>query len=290
MRYASNHMRCNLWQIGFLSCLVAVLLSSCLEDQAAAKAKQRQVSVQEPETVENPNGLPEIIVGNTSTVQLPITFEDGSGLSADIITALNEVQEDYYFLNKEVPAKRLIALMESGRIQVAAFHNINWGFDAAVFTRTRDIIQTKDVYVTLASYPKCNEYLDDPIAQSKVGVLGFHYSFYRPEDVVEDYEETYNLNLVTDELKVLKMIEAQRAKIGIVSTLTLDYLEKTDPQFRRLFVVSSHTDGVYQRYFVLSKQAPITADQLDNYFVRLRDNGKMRTLLQKYGVEGLLVD
>lgn len=225
----------------------------------------------------------EVYVAATE-VQLPLTFEDGSGLSKSVIDGLNEVQKDFKFIFKSIPTKRLYSEVQKGLVHVAAFHNMHWGWDDTQVDKSLDLLSTGDVYIALKDKNKDQSFFDNVGKTSMIGVLGFHYKYANFTTDVETLKNEYNTQTVADESTVIKIITKKRAEIGVVSLTLLNYIKKTDAKTYKKLLISDRYDTQYVRHFIVSKNAPITAQQLNDILKKLSKSGKLKKIYAKYGL------
>lgn len=226
-----------------------------------------------------------ISVGVTDTCQQPITFEDGEGLSKDIVDELNAMQDDFQFTHEVIPTKRLEEMVKSGKIDIAAFHNLAWGWTEESVEKSIDLINAKDVYVALKKDQRDEKFFEDLDNRSKIGVMGFHYSFIESDLTPEQLKSQFNLDTVHSEKAVVDMVISERCEVGIVSTLTLQYLMKKSPEKHTKLLISEKYDTKYDRYYVLKKGISIKKDQFDSLLLKLHESGKLKELFKKYGLD-----
>ena len=226
-----------------------------------------------------------ISVGVTDTCQQPITFEDGQGLSKDIVDELNAMQDDFQFTHEVIPTKRLEEMVKSGKIDIAAFHNLAWGWTKESVEKSIDLINAKDVYIALKKDQRDEKFFEDLDNRSKIGVMGFHYSFIENDLTPEQLKSKFNLDTVHSEKAVVDMVLSERCEVGIVSTLTLQYLMKKSPEKHTKLLISEKYDTKYDRYYVLKKGISIKKDQFDSLLLKLHESGKLKELFKNYGLD-----
>ena len=259
--------------------ILCIILSGC--------KGEKSVKPGETSTPENSRELVRkvVAVGVTDTCQQPITFEDGSGLSRDIINELNTMQSEYHFTHEIIPTKRLEDLGKSGRIHIVSFQNILWGWQGMDIGKSMNLMTSKDVFIALAEEGRTEDYFNTFDSRSKIGVMGFHYKFIEDGLSQEEQLKRHSLISVRSEKAVVDMVLSKRGEIGIVSTLTLQYLMKTSPATHARLLISKKFDTAYDRYYIIMNKSPIRSEQLDALLLKMKESGRLKKLFDKYGLE-----
>ena len=237
-----------------------------------------------PQKVQKQTSLVKVVVAVTDSCQQPITFEGGGGLSVDLVEALNTVQQKYYFEHLVLPTKRLELLGKEGKVHIAAFQNINWGWGNENVERTYLMDHSKDVFIALKEKARNQTYFENIDKLHKIGVAGFHYSFINLTSADENSTGKDNIKFVNSEKAVLEMILNKRGEIGIVSTMTLKYLADINPNKFNKLLISERFDTEYDRYYVVLQTSPINSKELNKFLKELKDKGTLKGIYSKYGL------
>lgn len=215
----------------------------------------------------------QVSVAVAKACQEPLTFEDGSGISLDIIKELNTLQDKYEFTHEFLPTKRLQSLAQEKKIHIAAFSNLSWGWDKNKVSRSSDLISDKDVFFTLKKEGRDRSFFESIESKSIVGVKGFHYNFKKSSFIG-----------VQSEKSVVEMVLLERAEVGVVSIFTLQYLFLIDPEKYSKLLVSKKYDSEYDRYFVLMNDSPIQIEELNSLLKKMKAMGRFKSIFEKYGL------
>ena len=224
-----------------------------------------------------------IRVALTNSLQPPLTTGSG-GLSVDILQALNQLQDTYYFEQSLVATLRYRELIKQQRIQMAAFSNLNWSWDTDTVQASLPMIHDRDIYIAL-NKDGHHEMLNalDP-STSKAGVLGFHYRLVNFSKDQNQIKESQNMILVENEMSVFNMIVLKRANIGIVSQSFLHYMQSQDTMHKHQILIADEVDSVYDRYYVIHKQAPISIEVFNQLLRDLNQSGALKRIYDSYGL------
>lgn len=112
-----------------------------------------------------------------SSVQPPFTFTDGSGLSQDLVNALNGAQNTYRFVMAAKPSVRANTDLENGITHVVLFSNIDWGMDKSKVDKTADLLRTGDYYIALKAPGRDQTWFAGVGTRPMIGVIGFNYAY-----------------------------------------------------------------------------------------------------------------
>ena len=222
-----------------------------------------------------------VTVALTNTSQQPISISGEKGLSEEILEAFNAIQNKFYFKHQLLPTKRLEEQGNQGVIDIAAFHNLNWGWKPDKVTKSRKMLKSKDVYIAIRKEGRTNDFFKKVNIKQKVGVLGFHYKFLQDESLNEVERSFTKTN---SEKSVIEMILEERGDIGIVSNITLKYLKKTEPDKYEQLMISESIDSEYDRYYVIMQNSPINASELNSLINKLQESGQLVKIYKKFGL------
>lgn len=225
-----------------------------------------------------------VTIGLTSN-QPPYAFEDGTGLTNDIINEINKVQSDFKFIIKLLPAARLREYFINEKLDMSAMMNINWGYNDVSCSQTENLMKVQDKYFARKDVAQNQSFFSKIGRELTVGVLGFHYNYADSQTNYAILEEKSNTILVNSELTVIKMILAGRGKIGVVSSTTLDYYKLTNPDQYNKLLISDISDSEYYRYFLIHDNAEITVKMFNQYMNILKSSGMLKKIFNKYGLE-----
>lgn len=253
-------------------------LPGCNRDSANAETSPSEKNI-------SSNSRITILISAADACQPPITFQDGTGLSLDITKELNKIQDKYNFKHDVLPTKRLVKMAVDGKLHIASFSNLSWSWDKTKVDRTEVLLEDRDVFITLNKEGKNSTFFEDIDGLTKIGVMGFHYKFIDSQLPPEVLKEKHSYTGVQSEKAVIDMILTERGEVGIVSTMSLKYFMKTDPVKFSQLLISNNFDTQYDRYYVIVKESPISAGEMNGLMDELKKSGTLKKLYHKYGLD-----
>lgn len=214
-----------------------------------------------------------------------------SGLTPDLIAALNAVQNDYYFKLTVVSNKRRYLGFERQRLDVAFFEMPEWGWEEsqAQYDVTRIVATGGERYVALKKTGRDQTYFDT-IEEKNIGILfGYHYGFadYHAErDWLEAY---YNVSIRHSYDRLLDLTLQQRIDAVVMNEAYLKMILQQKPELKEKLLISDLYDQKYQLPMLLNKQGILQKETLERYLDQLKAEGKLQAIFAQYDLESSLV-
>ena len=217
--------------------------------------------------------------------QPPFQLENPKGGAAyELVRALNTVQSTFNFELVPIPVKRKIQSMQEGWIDVSIFDNPKWGWQQKVNT-SFSLIKTQDVFITKNKPGIVQNYLKEYDDKKIVLVRGYHYNFIDFETEVTEISRKIDVTLVNSEVELIKMVLMDRADIGVVNNVTLDWFLKQNTRYRDDIYRSNFFDSEVQRYLLTFEGSPIDTEEV-NAIISLADKkGLLAPIYKKYAME-----
>ncbi|WP_286266128.1 substrate-binding periplasmic protein [Thalassotalea atypica] len=225
------------------------------------------------------------IVVSASTHE-PYLFEDGDhGLTIDLLLAMNNVQSDFRFVLKRIPAKRVFQSIEQNWTDIVMWDNPVWGWKLKHnIMISHPLNAEKDRFIALKSSTRQQDYFDDFSGKRIVLVNGYHYQF-REKDNDKWFEDPQYLPIfVKTELAALKMLITERGDIAVVSESTLNWFVYSNPDNKNKLLTSERYDREYERYFIVPQKAQISSAQVNAILETLSELKILNELYAKYGL------
>ena len=222
-----------------------------------------------------------IVKVGSSQDQPPYVLEDNTGLSQDILDALNKIQNKYEFTLVSLPTLRLRQKFTDGTIHMISLSNINWGYEK-ISKKSIDLLKVEDKYFTLKDLGITQDYFKNIGKESTVVVNGFNYKFLNNQKDQKILEEKYNTKTVLDENAVYLMILNRRAKIGVISSTFLNHIKLTQKLNYSKLLIADVSDSEYYRHCLLNKYSPISINELNTYLVKLKNSGELAKIFKDY--------
>lgn len=246
-----------------------ICLFSCSENKSQTSGSG------EAKSSEDDKGRQSVIIAITDSSQEPLVFEDGSGVSNDIVTELNKIQNKYAFTHELVPTKRMKELAATGKVNIVAFSNVKWGWNESQVQSSEVLVNDKDLYFSLKEEGRGQSFFDSFKSLSIVGVKGFHYNFNKNESTFIG---------VQDEKAVIDLLLLKRGDIGVASSLNLQHLSLKKPEVYSRLLVADKYDSVYTRSFLVVNGGPISVEELNKLLYKMRSSGALKRIYDKYGL------
>lgn len=223
-------------------------------------------------------------VGLPDTQQPPFFIDASQGLALDITHALNDIQQDYLFVSKLYPIKRLHSKVQGKSLHIVAFQDEIWFPGLPLRTSACVLYESRERFIALKSKAKDQTYFDSIETKKILAVAVFHYNFANNINDEEWLKGQFDIALSSNQYVVIQGILRGRGDVGIISSASLAYLRMTNPQDYDKLLVSERVDRYNQRRYLLFENSPIDSDKLNQLLATLYRSGVMEKLFSKYGL------
>lgn len=224
-----------------------------------------------------------IIVGMGSRPPfLDIHGEQGAG--PDVLNALNQAQEHFYFKHKYIPTKRKVKMVEEGWIDIMMWDNRSWSWESSNVSSSAALVHSKDIFIALKERAQTEQFFDSLENKSISVVRGYHYQFLDFDTNFEKFSDKYKIASVRTEEAVIKMVLAGRAHVGVVSDTSLSWFLIRYPEYQTKIIQSEKIDKFYSRHFVIPNQSVLTANELNDILKAADQKGLLSPIYQRYGL------
>ena len=207
-----------------------------------------------------------------------------TGLLAQLIVALNQLQSDYQFVQVPTSIPRRFGDFKQGRIDVAIFENPQWGWKDVPYTAVDMGLEDAEIFVSQQLPEREQSYFSDLQDKRLALFNGYHYAFAKFNSDPRYLSSHYNVTLTYSHDSNLLMVLRGRADIALVTRSFLsDYVLRNE-QVAPHLLVSERVDQVYHHYALIRPQAPISGEAFGRMLQGLRDNGQMLKIFQPYKI------
>ena len=208
-----------------------------------------------------------------------------TGLTFDLVQALNAFQKDYRFEVVNTSAKRRYRDMERGAFSMVMFENAIWGWDTAAVDSSKVFLRGDgEVYVARRATGRGQEFFQTLGDKKILGVLGYHYNFANfasdPIVLASKFDITFSSD---NEVSLRNLLSGH----GDVAVITKSYLSRyllQNPSAREKLLVSDHMDQAYTHTIVVKKGSKPSAQDMDALLARMEAAGQLKKLWAKYGI------
>jgi polar amino acid transport system substrate-binding protein len=209
-----------------------------------------------------------------------------SGLTPDLLAALNNAQSRYEFRFVPTSARRRYSDVAEGRFDVMFFESPEWEWtqrNAAV--DFSDVFLTGgEVFVAPAKPGRGQEWFDQLKGKRLVGILGYHYGFadFNADPAVLALD--WNMKLVGSQTSGIEMVLAGRMDVGVVTDSYLWAYLKRNPDAAGKLLISQRYDQRYNHRVLVRRGGPIDSAAVNGLLDQLRRDGTLHKLWRQAGV------
>lgn len=245
--------------------LIWLMLLSCINPSLAAEPQRVMVGGYDfpPYVTIRPDGHP-------------------GGITPALIDALNEIQNRYRFDFYLTSARRRFQDFERGKFDMLFFESPEWGWDAAgvQLDQSQSFISDGEVWITLASEGRDQQFFRNLDNRRIAGILGYHYAFANFESDPDTLRRQFDITLVNTNSASIELVMKGRVDLAIVTRSYLDdYLER-HPEYATRLLISDFADQNYSlRMLARSGSSPSVAE-LEALLMQLRDAGTLKKLFR----------
>lgn len=230
--------------------------------------------------------IPQIRVGGYQFAPYVNLQQDGryTGLTLDIINALNQVQQDVRFEFVSTSIEHRYKAYSVGRFDMMMFENPNWGWQQIETQFIPLHITDGEAFIALKSKARNQLFFSTLTNKSIALVKGYHYRFAQLETNPEHLEKQFNIIYVNNNKASIESILRKRADVAPVTYSYLNHYLKLNPQEQPLLLISEKWDQHYTHNILLKPNSVLEATKLSHWLQLLTDNGKLAELAQNYDI------
>jgi ABC-type amino acid transport substrate-binding protein len=215
----------------------------------------------------------------------PPFVEAKSGVTFDLVEAMNTAQTKYVFEFVRTSANRRYRHMAEGRFDLMLFESIAWGWDPKVVDASNIFLSGDgEVFVALAAPGRGQQYFENMRALRLVGTLGYHYAFADFQADPEILQKNFRFTLVPDAKLALPIILNGSADVAIVTRSYLQGYLLAHPEDEPRLLVSNQMDQVYKHTVLVRKGARPSAEEINQILRKLETTGALKRIWTKYGI------
>jgi polar amino acid transport system substrate-binding protein len=208
-----------------------------------------------------------------------------SGMTIDLISALNQSQNTYYFEAIQIPPKRRYQFYKDGHYDVIFYENKEWGWDGIDIDESNSYQKGGEVYVALNKPGRGQEYFEDFTGKRMMGILGFHYGF-SGFNASENYlMKHYYMHFSYDNLKNITLLLKERGDIAVITKAYLQRYLTNHPEHKSKLLISEKMDQEYQHAVLVRPDIHPSVDEINSMLETLYRSEILEELWKKYGIE-----
>jgi polar amino acid transport system substrate-binding protein len=207
-----------------------------------------------------------------------------SGMTVDLVAALNRNQQKYHFDTLLIPPKRRYQSYKRGDYDIIFYENKEWGWQDQHMDVSQVYQQGGEVYVALKQSGRGQEYFNRFDDKRMMGILGFHYGFADFNSDEKFLHNKFNMSLSLDNDKNLTKLLKQRGDIVVVTKAYLQRYLKDYPGVSGRLLISENFDQEYNHTALLRPDSKISITEINQMLDNLTLSGDMKRLFDKYGI------
>ena len=206
------------------------------------------------------------------------------GLLAQLLAALNRVQEARTFAQVPTSATRRYRDFEQARFDVIFFESPTWGWRQIPFEAVDMRLEDEELFVAARAPGRDQRYFGDLSGKRLALYQGYHYAFADFNSDQDYLAANYNALLTYSHDSNLQLITRDRADIALVTRSFLAGFSARHPQHAKQLLVSDRVDQIYRHHALVRPGAAISATELQGLLQRLRDSGELARIFEPAGV------
>lgn len=201
-----------------------------------------------------------------------------SGVLADFVRRMNEVQDKFQFELNIYPRLRIDEAFEKKEADVYPLRTMAWTRPSYGLLPTRTIFSSGDIYFARRD----NRYgghkvFDNLKAKSVAGVRGYHYQLFNNNSDETYIKKHYRATLLGSNEAVVSFVMAGRADVGIVPEVIMADIMQ-DPKMRAQLLIGSAYDSRVELSNLVRKDGPISVDDMNAIIALLVKSGDVDKL------------
>jgi ABC-type amino acid transport substrate-binding protein len=204
------------------------------------------------------------------------------GLLPDLLTVLNQQQDDYLFELVPTSVTRRYRDFQHARFDIMLFESKAWGWKDIPLTNLDLQVEDAEIYVAKAEPGRTQAYFEQLKGKRLALYTGYHYGFANFNADPEYLAREFNAMLNYSHESNLLMVQRGRADVTVVTRSYLHSFETMFPEQRGQLLTSSKVDQIYHHEALLRPQAPISAAALGALLQQLRTKGLLSKLYAQY--------
>ncbi len=211
--------------------------------------------------------------------------DKSSGLTVDLVQAMNAFQKDYRFELVSTSANRRYQDMANGTFSVMLFENIKWGWEAEPVDASKVFLRGDgEVYVALNAPGRGQEYFQTFEDKQVLAVLGFHYGFANFEADQALLRNRFHITFSPDNEVSLRNLLAGHGDVAVITKSYLALYMLKNPQATKQLLVSEQFDQTYAHMALVKKGTKPTVQEIDTLLGRMEAAGVLKKLWARYGL------
>lgn len=207
-----------------------------------------------------------------------------TGLTLDIIDALNQIQQEVIFEFTITSIEHRYKAYALGRFDMLIFENPTRGWHNINYHFIPLHMLDGEVLIALNAKAQDQHYFKNLTGKSIAIVKGYHYRFANFKTSPDTLSLQFNPLFVNNNTASIQSVLRGRADIAPVTHSYLQYYLKMNPQDKPLLLIADKWDQAYDNGILLNPQSVLDEKQLSHWIKLLINNGKLSELAAEYAI------
>jgi len=208
-----------------------------------------------------------------------------TGLSIDLIEAMNQFQNKYRFQFTPTSSVRRYKDFAASKFDMVLFESIKWGWQDHRISSSMVFLKGGEIYVTKADEVKDQTYFDRLEGKSILGFVGYHYGFANFNADRNVLKKKHTAKMTTTHTGNILSVIKGRADIAVVTMSFLSKYLLENPQKRQEILISKKLDQEYNHTILIRKNAVPSVAEINQLLIAMGKKGFLDILWKKYGID-----
>ena len=218
----------------------------------------------------------------------PFVERDGkqySGMTIDLINALNAYQNDYEFEFVSTTPKRRYDDFANKKYDMIMFEDINWGWADKGVIASDVFLKGGEAYIAKKEGGRGDDYFSTLDGKSISVLRGYHYGFADFNADEKMLKEKYNAECSNNAEGIIVKVAKGRTDIGVVTLSFLNRYLKDHPEVSEELIVSDGFDQEYNHTILVREGTVPDAKQMYDLLKSMSEAGKLVDIWNMYGID-----
>ncbi|WP_126775161.1 substrate-binding periplasmic protein [Pseudidiomarina sediminum] len=206
-------------------------------------------------------------------------------LVGDILQVLNERQQSYRFVLKEIPSKaRFKALSVDGCCHMMMFESNDWGWREQLpqIQLTEPIVFGAERFVALRKQHQQDMSFFEQEGLRLGGISGYHYSFLDNVTDAQLLEDDHNVYLsLSHEINVMMLLNG---RLDVIMTHDEYLVQLSDETWFPRLLIHEQPFNTYQLHTLINGRKGFTTEHWREVLKPLLDDGTLAQMFANYGL------
>jgi ABC-type amino acid transport substrate-binding protein len=206
------------------------------------------------------------------------------GLLPQLLDALNQLQDDYRFINRPTAIARRFADFKEGRNDMALFENPAWGWQGIDHHVVDMGLEDFEVFVSRSDTGRGQGYFAELQGKRLALYNGYHYAFAGFNSTPDFLRKNFNATLTYSHDSNLLMVLHDRVDIAAVTRSFIDDFLQRHRKYVGQLLISQRIDQSYRHKALIRPGAAISPAEFTDMLERLRANGQLAKIFEPFHI------